>query len=265
MEATEKRLAVQWRKLLGTRSGTLALAAGVAVLAGLVLVAFLAQYRDSVKGGAAPSTAMVAGGLIPKGTSGDVVITQDLYKPASVATDELKEGAIVDTQAIAGQVAVRDIYPGQQITVADFAAKADPVRGKLTGDQRALAVPIDAAHGLVGEIRSGDRVDVLAGFNAVDGRSGTGRPVLRTLMQNVLVLDAPVKEEGGGLGGGSAAPSVTVRVSDKQAAALAFAADNGKVWFALRPPTGGTAQAPSTVSMEALLAGSAPITAGGDR
>ena len=51
MEATEKRISPQLRRLLGTRSGTLALAAAAAVLAGIVLIAYLSHYRNSVEGG----------------------------------------------------------------------------------------------------------------------------------------------------------------------------------------------------------------------
>jgi Flp pilus assembly protein CpaB len=152
MEATEKRLSPQLRRMLGTRSGTLALASGVAVIAAIVLVAFLSEYRDSVKGGAAPASALVAGSLIPKGTAGDVVIGEGLSKPTTVPGDELEDGALADTAPIAGMVAVRDIYPGEQITAAHFAAEGDAVRGKLTGDQRAVSVPVDTAHGLIGQL-----------------------------------------------------------------------------------------------------------------
>jgi len=259
MEATQKQkpFAPQLKRMLGTRGGTLALAAAVAGLAGLVLLLFLGQYKDSVRGGAAPETAVLAGGLIPRGTSGDIVIGQELFKATTVPADRLVEGALADTQALAGQVAVRDIFPGQQITAADFAKSADPVRGQLTGDQRAVSIPLDSAHGLTSLVRSGDRVDVFVGFSGAGG--SRGRAQLRTLMQNVLVLDVPAKAAD--RGSSSKKADITMRVTDKQAAALAFASDNGDVWLSLRPPTGASQQAPSVVSMEALLAGSAPLNA----
>src|SRR3712207_9194376 len=85
-KATENRIAPHVRRMLGTRSGTLMLAGGAAVTAALVLVAFLSQYRDNVKGGTAPTSALVAGGLIPKGTAGDAVISDELFKPTTVPT-----------------------------------------------------------------------------------------------------------------------------------------------------------------------------------
>jgi pilus assembly protein CpaB len=257
MEATENRISPQVRRLLGTRSGTLALAAGVAVLAAIVLIAFLGQYKDNVKGGTAPASALVAGGLIPKGTSGDVVIADQLFKPTTVPTEELKDGVLTDTGALAGRVASRDIYPGQQITAADFAAKGDPIRGKLTGDQRAVALPVDTAHGLIGELRTGDRVDVFAAFNTSGGRNGSGRPVVKTLLQNVLVLSVPKNPddiEQGKLG------DVMVRVTDREAANLAFAAENGKVWMALRAPAGASQQRGSSVDLDSILSSTPSIT-----
>lgn len=258
----EKGIAHQLRKMLASRQGTLMLAGGIAVVAGLLLVAFLSQYRDSVRGGAAPATALVAGSMIPKGTSGAAVIDQELFKPSALAEDQLVEGAVTDTAALAGKVATRDIYPGQQIAAADFTRKADPVRGQLTGDQRAIAIPLDGAHGLIGEIRAGDRVDVLAGFNQRSG--GTGSPVLKTLLQDVLVLSVPADAERVASRSNRTA-NLTVRVSDRAAAQLAFAADNGKVWFVMRPPAGASQQRPSTVELQGLLSQTTPIDSGADR
>ena len=262
MEATEKRSAPPMRRVLGTRGGTVALAIALGVLSGLVLILFLSEYRESVKNGAAPAPALVAESLIPKGTAGDVVIGERLFRPTSLPEEKLESAALSDAAALAGGVAVRDIYPGQQLTADDFAAKADGVRGRISGDERAVAVPVDTAHGLLAEVRAGDHVDVLAGFNAI-GPAGSGEPVVRTLMRNVLVLGVP--EDADSVGTGKTA-DVTLRVSERSAAALAYAADNGKVWLSLRPPAGATQQEkPVRVDLDGLLAGSTPIRTGGSK
>ena len=56
-------------------------------------------------------------------------------------------------------------------------------------------MPLDAAHGLIGEIEAGNRVDVYAGFNVIPvdsaGRpvnGGQARPMLRLIMSDVPVL-----------------------------------------------------------------------------
>jgi Flp pilus assembly protein CpaB len=251
--------AIQKRKVHGglgrfaaTRRGAMTIAAVAAALAGAVLLVFISQYKHDVQGGTVERSALVANQLIPRGTSGSVVVSEGLSKATTVQQDNLQAGALASAAGLAGKVATHDIYPGEQITAADFASDADPLRGKLTGDQRAISVPVDSAHGLIGEIRAGDTVDVLASFNAGASATGSSQPELRTLVQNVLVLQTP---SGSTNATGTTTQNLTVRVTGAQAAQIAFAADNGKVWFVLRPPAGATNDRPSSVTLAALMAG----------
>jgi Flp pilus assembly protein CpaB len=155
---------------------------------------------------------------------------------------------------------VKDILPGQQLTAADF---KDPGRGivtKLAADQRAITVSLDSAHGLVGKLGRGDHVDVLSGF-MLDGNGGGQRPVLRMLMQNVLVLDVPKKASKGGVSGGGAneTSEITLRVAAEAAPKVAFAADNGKLWLVLRPQNGAKLDRTALVSLASLLSDSRPV------
>ena len=251
MEAILKRLG-GGKGLLRTRQGTMLVAGVAALFALVILLIFLSNYRQDSASGVA-STVLVADRVIPKGTAGEVVATDGLFKPTQVDDSQIVDDALTNSGVLAGKVAARDIYPGQQITAADFTTGGDAVRGKLSGTQRAIAIPLDGAHGLVGQIRSGDHVDVLAGFNASSGNTGRGRPTLRTLVRDVLVLKAP--ESSGTTAGRSGTSNIIVRANDKQAADLAFAADNGKVWFLLRPPAGATSSGASApnVSLDSLL------------
>lgn len=233
------------KRFLGTRRGAFIVAAAAAALAAIILVAYLNSYKDDVRGGTVPTQVLIADRLIPKGTAGDVVATDRLFRPATVAEDDSKAGALTDAAALSGTVAVKDIYPGQQITSADFTTGGDPLRGRLTGSQRALAIPIDEAHGLIGTVRAGDKVDVFASFTG----SSNGRGVLRTIAQGVLVLKAPSKDD---LGGRGKEEAVILRLGDQQAARLAYAADNGKIWFALRPPAGVQQGDPATVTQQSV-------------
>jgi Flp pilus assembly protein CpaB len=258
--------AIQKRKVHGglgrfaaTRRGAITIAAVAAALAGIMLLAFISQYKQDVQGGTVERSALVANQLIPKGTSGSVAVGDGMFKPTAVQQDNLQAGALSSAAVLAGKVATRDIFPGEQITAADFASNADPLRGQLTGDERAISVALDSAHGLIGQIRAGDTVDVLASFNSTTSTTGPDRPELRTLIQNVLVLNAP---DPGNNSTSTTTQNVTVRVTAEQAAQLAFAADNGKVWFILRPPAGAKDDPPSSVTLDALLAGAPSIGAG---
>ncbi len=246
------------QKLLATRGGTIAVSGLAALLAAVIFLAYLNQYRSSLNEAAQPTTVLVAKSLIEKGTSGDVIGSHELFQTTDMPKSELKEGAITDAATLRGRIAMHDVYPGQQLTAADFTATpTDSVRTKIAENERAIAIPLDAAHGLIGHIESGDRVDVLAGFNVE--RGDVTRPVLKAIMQDVLVLQAPAKTEAGIGAGGGQTGNVVLRMSDRQAADLAFASDNGKVWVVLRPKTGASDYRPSLVTLETVLFGVRPI------
>jgi Flp pilus assembly protein CpaB len=250
-----------WRAFLATRRGTVAVAAACALLAATILIVAMQHYRHSVSSEGNQDTVLVAGGLIQKGTSGEAIASEQLFKPTSIAAKQASAGAVADTAQLHGKVAAQDIYPGQQLTAAEFTV-AGGLAGQLAPAQRAMTVPVDAAHGLVGQIHSGDHVDVYAGFELEPANGGRNRPVLRLLMSNIQVLKAG-SESGGGLGSGQSQTNVTLNVNDAQAGPLAFAADNGKVWLVLRPAN-TTATAPSSiVTIQSLLLGSTAIPAGG--
>jgi Flp pilus assembly protein CpaB len=250
------------QRLIASRRGTLALAVIAALIAGLLVLVYVKRYRDSLQSTAAPVTVLVAKQPIPAGTPGRLVASQGLFTVTTIRESQLRDGAFSDPASLTGTAAAHDIYPGQQLTSADFSASATTAATKLTARQRVVSVPLDAAHGLSTELSIGDKVDVYGGFNVVpigaDGQpiaNGQSRPVLRLLMQNVLVTD--IKRQGSGVGGGSGS-TVSLRVDDIQAAKVAFASDNGKVWLALRPAAGAKASRPDLVTLETLLLGVKP-------
>jgi Flp pilus assembly protein CpaB len=191
------------------------------------------------------------------------VAQQHLFQATQIRLSQVRTGALSDPASLTGRVAVADIYPGQQITAADFVVSAGSVASNLAARQRAITVPIDGAHGLIGIAHSGDKVDVYAGFNVIPlGKNGqptggSARAVLRLIVPNVPII--AVAGTGGGLGSASSTSSVTLKVTPVQASDLAFASDNGKLWLVLRPPSGGTTSPPNIVTVETLLLGVPPL------
>lgn len=231
------------RRFLGTRRGSFLVAAVAAALAAIALVVYLNSYKNDVRAGTLPTQVLIADRLIPRGTSGDAVAADRLFRPATISADAVEAQALTDASALTGKSATRDIFPGQQITAAHFQAGADPLRGRLSGTQRALAVPLDSARGLIGSVRPGDRVDVFASFTG----GSAGRGVLRTIAQSVLVLNAPTAETGG-----NNQLAVILRLTEAQSARMAYAADNSKIWLALRPPAGGESSRPTSVTQASV-------------
>lgn len=248
------------RKILSTREGTLGFAAVAGLLAIAVLMVFMRGYKRSLDKGAEPVTVLVAKSEMPKGSSGDLIAAKGLFRATGLKREQVKAGAITDPASMRGQVAAHAIVPGQQLTTADFTRPTDPVLSKLGDDQRAVSVPLDPAHGMIGQIHAGDRVDVFAGFQVQPDGASRPRPVLRVLLQDVQVLEAPAEgEKKGGLSAQNQIANVVLRVTDKQAAELAFSSDNGKVWIALRPQAGAKQAQLSLVNLDRLLLGMDPI------
>src|SRR3954465_3025563 len=92
---------------------------------GLAAIAFLVyrnNCRSSVNSGAQPVSVLVAKSLIQKGTPGNVVGTTGLYELTRIPKKQVKTGAFVDPATLTGKVAATNIFPGEQITAADFVA-----------------------------------------------------------------------------------------------------------------------------------------------
>jgi Flp pilus assembly protein CpaB len=253
-------------RLLSTRGGTVALGISAAALAGVLLLVYASHYRASVSDANEPVTVLIAKQLIEKGTSADVIARGHLLEATTLPQKELRSGAVSDLSAMSGRVTVDTVYPGQQVTVADFAATpSDSLATQLTAAQRAIAIPLDSSHGLIGNVRTGDHVDVLAGFDVQPvtragtpvNTSGQARPVLRVIMRNLLVLSAPQAAKNAL--GSTANQNVVLRTTSQQAADLAFASDNGKLWLVLRPRTGAAPTQETLVTPETLLLGVSPV------
>jgi pilus assembly protein CpaB len=231
-------------RLFSTRGGTIAVGLFAALLALLVLLLYLSHYRSSIRSSSAPVPVLVANHLIAQGTAGDVLGTGGGFEATEVPKADVKEGALSDPAILKGRVAVSDIYPGQQLTLADFTPTALATLGsRLTGTQRAITVPVDTVHGMIGTIVGGDRVDVYANLNGV----------VKAIMQNVLVLGVTSGAGGAGLGATGGDSAITFRLNPTGASRIMFASDNGKIWIVLRPATRGGVIGPSLTTMQQLF------------
>jgi Flp pilus assembly protein CpaB len=241
---------------MSTRAGTIAVAGGAALLAGIFIVVYLNRYRHSIKAQGAPVTVLVAKRLIPKGTPG-AALTPSYFERTTIRQNQLLSGAFSDAASVRGRVASRDVLAGQQLTATDFTTTASSLASDLSGTERAIDIPLDSAHGMIGHVQTGDRVDVFVGFNVQAPNSGVSYPASRLLAQGVEVID--VAQNSRGLGNANQATNVSLQVTDRQAAEIAYAIDNGKVWLALRPPTGAPKVRPGLVNAGTILLGVPPI------
>lgn len=238
--------------LPASRRGAIILALLCALGAALIIMVAVGQYKQNAQAGSRQETVLVATSVIEKGTAGSVIASQQLYKSTPVVAKNVAPGAIVNASALNGTSASKQIVPGQQLTVSDFAG-GQSILTQLGPNQRAVSLTLDSQHGNAGVAEAGDHVDVYGSFNLLEnanlqkingapapkastGGSDAAIPVVRLLAANALVLRAP------GSAGQSSSPvssgsgtDVVLAVSQTQTPDLTFAADNGKVWLALRP------------------------------
>ncbi len=251
------------QRLLSTRGGTIVLSAMAAVLAGVILLTYLHRYRESVKESGVAVTVLTAKSLIDKGTSGDIIASEGLYDVTSQPKSEVADGAITDPATLKGRVAATDIFPGEQLTAEKLAVSTSTsLSNNITGEERAVNIPVDAAHGMVAQLQGGDHIDLYAGFNVqAVGKNGIvdpstpSKPVLKLLVPDVLVLGIPSSSSSSGVSSGSSKTMLTLQMSDQDAADAAFAADNGVLWVMLRPRANAAAASPDIVSIETVLFG----------
>jgi pilus assembly protein CpaB len=239
-----------WRKVLATRRGTILVATICALVAAAILIFAMQRYRHNVVAENNPATVLVASGTIPKGTTGDAIAAQQLFKPASVAGKQMRAGAIADTSQLHGKVTTADILPGEQLTTADFTGSGG-LPEQLAPGERAMTIAVDPARGMIGQVHTGDHVDVYADIEAQHAPA-----FVRLIMVNVPVLKAAEAGSSSGLTSTSnqqnQQANVTLKVGDREAASLAFASDNGKVWLVLRPAN-AAATPLSTASVGSIL------------
>jgi Flp pilus assembly protein CpaB len=236
-------------KLFRNRGGALVIGAIVAVIAVILLVVYLRSYRSSVNSGKQAERVLVASKLIQRGTSGSLIGSQNLYQVTTVQKDQLKLNAITDPSALNDRVAVADIFPGQQLTQDDFTTESPTsIPYQITGKQRAIAIPVDSVHGLVGQVAAGNYVDVyvgVAGGGAEGSNGGTSGTLVTLLQPDVYVLVAP----------GAGSSNAILRINTEDIPKFAFAADNARIWLVLRPQVGASRTPARTATLGSLLAG----------
>lgn len=222
--------------MLGTQRRTVIAGVVALVLAIILLLVYLNHYRSSIRSQNANTPVLRAKVFIPAGTTALTLAHKGLYEVAAIPKAQLQNGAVTDASAIHGEVALSDIYPGQQLTESDFGASATASAlsgsaqllgaGPTAGTYRALALSLDATHGIVPQVLTGDHVDV---YVQMGGTMGLMSP-------NVLVLQAPNQTAAGTTA--STSGNYILRIPSRDAAKWAYAADNGTIVFVLRPQTG---------------------------
>lgn len=158
---------------------------------------------------------------------------------ASVARDDVLDGAGVTTGDLDGEVALVTIYPGEQLIAAKFGSSADAAATlPIPPGKMAVSVNLTDAARVSGFLEPGSEVSVF--LNGADPQSG--QPFSRLLLPRVTVLGvgstAPVAttttdDDGAATTEELPRTLLTIAVGQENAQKVLYASSNGELAFAL--------------------------------
>jgi pilus assembly protein CpaB len=222
----------------------------LAVLAAVLVGVYIVSYRNKVNQGAGLVKVLVASRDIPAGTAGSSVASGGYLETESVPRRTLVDGSIASAAPLTSQVAADPIYKGEQITLRQFKPIAQGgIFAKFSGRQRAVAVLGTPSQMLAGTLKDGDRVDVVA---TVRYHTLPARATTRTVLKNLLVLEAPDAGKAQGMRPDEEIPA-TVVMTDRQAQTMGWAMKMSTWFLALRPTKIPRDSTPSLETLHSIL------------
>ncbi len=217
------------------RLRNIGIAVVLAVLAALLTIFYVTNYKKSVQQGEDLVPVWVAARDIPVGTSGTEVSDRNLLRPLEIAQRSVVPGAISKPEQIEQLVATEKVYAGEQLTLNRFHPLGEQgLRAQLKGRLRAIQIPGTEDQLLVGVLQDGDRIDFVGTLE-----SGGGGGFTRVVLRDLLVLKAPstgnVESKIGARP--DEAFSTVLALTDAQSQKLWHTVVNGEWSLELRPVT----------------------------
>lgn len=259
---------------MGKRTIAVIIAILLALAAAALVWWYVSGVREDVAAEEESRSVLTATQTISARTTGEDAVERGLVELTEVPARLVAPGALTQKSELRGKVFAGDVAAGQQVIAEQLTTPEEKgLSFRLEQGMRAVSVPIDRTRGVGSRILPGDRVDVIATFDA--GAFGQGGATLADVLppETLTSLQASLGEEQAGtldvpatftytllpqtevleidlvdqaaqdgslLGGGeeSSAPDnpvVILAVTPQQAEKLVFAQQQGVIWFALVP------------------------------
>jgi Flp pilus assembly protein CpaB len=217
------------------RLRNIGIAVALAVLAALLTIFYVTNYKKSVQQGEDLVPVWVAARDIPVGTSGSEVGDRNLLRPLEIAQRSVVPGAISKPEQIEQLVATEKVYEGEQLTLNRFHPLGEQgIKAQLKGRLRAFELAGGEHQLLLGTLEEGDHVDFLGSLEVANGVKLT-----KVVLRDLLVLKAPAA--GAVESKLSARPdeafAAILAVTDAQSQKLFHVMINGDWHLELRPVT----------------------------
>jgi Flp pilus assembly protein CpaB len=203
------------------RVRNLVIAIGLALVALMLTLFYVSNYKRSVQHGESQVQVWVAAHDVQTGASGAELTKKHAFRSVQVPKRSVVPGAISDPEQVSRLVLSQPLYAGEQVTVRRFQnTKAQGIVGQLKATMRAVSVPGYADQLLAGTLKTGDHVDLVAAIQAGQDFSAT-----RIILRDLVVLRAPEMP-----------PTAKVDVDSTKVSAILGVTDTQvqRLWFALR-------------------------------
>lgn len=215
------------------------LAIGLALVAMLLTLFYVSNYKRSVQEGSTNTRVWVATHDLAAGVSGSDLMKQNAFKSVDVPRRDVVPGAISEPTQIRSLVLSAPVFAGEQVTLRRFSdVAAEGIRAQLKGTLRAVQISGSADQMLAGTLQPGDHVDLVANLR-IDSSGSRTQTATRIVLRDLTVLGQP---------GEGAAAHVTqagttaalMAVSDTQVQRLFYVLKNGDWTLELRPVVDAT-------------------------
>lgn len=205
---------------MGRRTLLLVAAIVVAALGTVLIFAYVKNADNRALKDQEPKEVLVAKTLIKAGTLGSEAERAAAFKFQKIPSSAIISGALSDPRPIANLVAVSDIYPGEQIITAKFAASGTTSILPIPPGKIALSVRMGDPERVAGFVQPGSDVTVFT--------SPPDQPQTRVLLARINVIaigPTTLRAAPEGEGNKEALPTaiVTFAADQVQAEKLMFA------------------------------------------
>ncbi|HEU6444860.1 MAG TPA: Flp pilus assembly protein CpaB [Gaiellaceae bacterium] len=168
------------------RLRNIGIAVALAVLAALLTIFYVTNYKKSVQQGEDLVSVWVAARDVPVGTSGAEVGDRHLLRAVEVAKRSVVPGAISKPEQVEQLVATERIYEGEQVTLNRFRPLGEQgIKAQLKGRLRAFDLPGTEHQLLMGTLQEGDHVDFVGSIEVA------GLTLTKVVLRDLLVLKPP--------------------------------------------------------------------------
>jgi Flp pilus assembly protein CpaB len=216
------------------RVRNIAIAVGLALVAAMLTLFYVTNYKRSVQQGESQVHVWVAAHDVVAGRSGAELAKNHAFKQVEVAKRSVVPGAISNPDEVSRLVLSQPLFAGEQVTLRRFTdVQAQGIRAQLKGTMRAFQMAGDPNQLLAGTLKPGDHVDVVSNLNLAT--TGTANAhVDRIVLRDLLVLQVG-STPGTARVDANAQGSIVLAVTDTQVQKLFFVLKNTDWSLELRP------------------------------